>query len=101
LGCSISNQALSYVFQGLSDDGRYFIHGAFPVKTAFLLKTPENPGEAEWVIPSNKKTIEEIEPEYRKYAQRIALKLENLEPTSFEPSLTLFEDLLRSLSVTD
>jgi hypothetical protein len=60
-----------------------------------------SPGAAEWVIPSNKKSIEEIEPEYRKYARGIALKLENLAPTSFEPSLTLFEDLLRSLNVAD
>ncbi|MCI0387538.1 MAG: hypothetical protein MOB07_02040 [Acidobacteria bacterium] len=100
-GCSITNQALSYVFQGLSDDERYFIHATFPVKTAFLLRTPENPDAVEWIIPSNKKTIEEIQFGYRKYAQRMALKFENLAPTSFEPSLTLFEDLLSSLSITD
>jgi len=46
-GCPINNQALSYIFQGLSDDGRYFIHATFPIKTAFLVETSENPSEAE------------------------------------------------------
>lgn len=99
-GCLIENQALSYIFQGLSDDGRYFIHATFPVKTEFLLKTPDRPNEAELAI-HNKKTAEEIDSEYRKYAQRMALELEKLAPTSFEPSLTLFEDLLRSLSIAN
>ena len=32
----VSNQALAYVFQGLTDDGRFYVSAAFPVAAPFL-----------------------------------------------------------------
>jgi hypothetical protein len=100
-GCAIDNQALSYIFQGLTDDGRYFIYGAFPIKTDILPLAGEESKGSDCFHSSVRLPPEEISAACRIYSQKVAGKLELLPPTSFEPPLTLFEGLFHSLNIAD
>jgi hypothetical protein len=94
----VSNQALAYVFQGITDDGAYYVSAAFPIAAPFLpaeyseeearrrgLESPAMPGAALR--------------RYRKYLAENARLLEALAPGKYRPGLGLLDDLVRSLAV--
>lgn len=99
-GCRINNQALSYIFQGLSDDGRYFIHGTFPIKANFLPLSETLSGDSGCFDPLPGATSEEISQSCEMYGRQIGEKVEALPSTDFEPPLALFDQLFKSLSIT-
>lgn len=94
----VSNQALTYVFQGITDDGAYYVSAAFPVAAPFLpaeyseeearrrgVESPAMPG------PALRR--------YRKYLAENARLLEALAPGKYRPGLGPLDDLVRSLAV--
>lgn len=97
--CKIDNQALSYVFQGLTDDGRHFIHATFPVKTNSLPLSDPPEDEFGCHNPKGKPTFDEMVIACKKYGQKVGARLEPLPASNFEPSLDLFDQMLQSLSV--
>jgi hypothetical protein len=99
-GCKITNQALSYVFQGLTDDGRYFIYAIFPVKTVSLPLSDPPKDEFGCFNPKGRPSFEELTVACKKYGQKVGGRLEPLPAGNFEPSLDLFDQTLQSLSVT-
>lgn len=99
-GCVINNQALSYIFQGLTDDGRYFIYATFPVKTNLLPLSDPPKDEFGCFNPKGRPTFEQLTIACKKYGQKVGSRLEPLPAGNFEPSLDLFDQLIQSLSAT-
>jgi hypothetical protein len=99
-GCKINNQALSYIFQGLTGDGRYFIHATFPVKTNSLPLSDPPEDEFGCFNPKGKPTFEQLTIACKKYGQKVGSRLEPLPAGNFEPSLDLFDQLIQSLNIS-
>jgi len=83
--------SLTYTFQGLTEDGRYYIAAYFPITTTLL---PSKPAEVD------KPTRELFRRDYRAYAEGIAQQLD-AHPESFTPALRVLDGLIASLAITD
>lgn len=95
----VSNQALAYVFQGLTDDGEYYVSAAFPVAAPFL---PADYSEEEAARRGLNQTVlvgTRLERRYRNYLAATARRLEALAPGSYRPGLDGLDGLIRSLAV--
>lgn len=94
----VSNQALTYVFQGITDDGACYVSATFPVAAPFL---PAEYSEEE----ARRRGLEGPAMQgaalrrYRKYLAENARLLEALAPGKYRPGLGLLDDLVRSLAV--
>jgi hypothetical protein len=95
----ITNQALTYVFQGLTDDGAQYVSATFPVAAPFL---PADYTEAEAERLGLNQTLllgTKLEKRYRAYLAQTARRLDSLPPAQFSPDLNLLDELLGSLRV--
>jgi hypothetical protein len=98
----INNEELDYIYQGITDDGKYLIVADFPAATPFL---PDNYSTNEfegYSIPYNffhPKYIKSNQKRYEKYVTNVAKRLEKLPSDKYEPSLKYFEDLIVSLKI--
>lgn len=86
----IGNRDLFYTFQGLTNDGEYYISAIFPIATASL---PD-----EGVVPGD--DYEKFSEEYSEYLDGIITGLTALTPADFNPPLTSLDQLLQSLVIT-
>lgn len=96
----VNNSGLVYVFQGISNDGVYYISATFPI-TAPSLNLPkeyETGTYEDYKLP----TVfgKDDEKNYSEYRAKMVRKLEELPPDKFEPGLNKFEELIRSLCVS-
>lgn len=86
----VLDQQVFYTFQGLSDDGQYYVAALFPVQTGIF---PDAPPACD--------TCGDADP----FAEMTALlteqltQLNALEAGSFSPSLTMLDNVIRSLSI--
>jgi hypothetical protein len=96
----INNQELTYIFQGLTNDGKYYVSATFPVSAPVL---PDNDSEEssqkDRLYDSACLTCPQYGPRNRAYLKSITRKLESLPPQQFQPKLTAFDATLRSLRV--
>lgn len=94
----ISNQALAYVFQGITADGEYYVSAAFPVAAPFL---PADYTDEEAARHGLK--LADFSPaarrKYKAYLAATARKLEALAPDKYRPALGPLDNLVRSLHV--
>jgi len=81
-----TNQQLIYTFQGLTDDGLYYVAAFFPVKTAVL---PDTVRAEEW---------EGFHLNYATYVAETKAALDNLAPLDFTPDLSLLDAVVTSLA---
>lgn len=96
----VSNQALAYVFQGLTDGGEYYVSAAFPVAAPFLpddysAEEAERRGLNQTVLTGTK-----LGRRYRNYLAENTRRLEALAPGGYRPGLDYLDELLRSLDVS-
>lgn len=97
----VNNQNLSYEFQGLTDDGRFYVTARFPVAAPFLANDRddarydgfEHPGCFD--CPAERA----FRRRYRAYAARVARRLERLPAAGFTPSLGMYDELLSSIEI--
>ena len=91
------NEELDYLFQGLTNDGKYSIRVWFPVTcTAFPKDTYQIPAS---LYQANKyKANAKI---HDAYCMRMGRKLDALPPDKYQPSLTQIENLVRSIRIED
>lgn len=94
----LSNDGLEYAFQGITNDGRYWIYGEFSI-TAPFLPNGEEPevmawNEKNYLLPHRSK-------KYQEYLRPVLAKLEALPANEFQPNLELLEQLIQSLEVKD
>ncbi len=92
----ITNDGLDYAFQGITDDGQYYIYAEFSV-TALFLPNDNDPEVAAWneknyLLPQKSKT-------YQDYLHPIVAKLQALPADQFKPNLKLLEQLISSIEV--
>jgi hypothetical protein len=92
----VTNGGLEYAFQGITDDGKYWVYAEFSVAVPFL---PE--GEEPDVVAWNEKNylLPHRSREYQNYLRPILTKLEALPASKFHPNLELLEQLIQSLEV--
>lgn len=86
----LSNPVVFYTFQGLTNDGAYYIAAQFPLHVSVL------PDEAP---PMTNEEYEAFVADYDRYMDDLTTQLDTLEPAAFDPDLTVIDNLFRSLDV--
>lgn len=87
----ISNDGLEYAYQGISDDGKYWVYAEFSVIAPVL----PNGDEAD-VMAWNEKNylLSHQSKQYQDYARPVIGRLEALSANKFQPNLNLLEQLV-------
>ncbi|MBI5963056.1 MAG: hypothetical protein HY863_06245 [Chloroflexi bacterium] len=91
----VNNKDLFYYYQGITNDGAYFISALFHVNAAFLVAD----GSMDAVTPVDGIPFTN-ESDMSTYLGAIAQKLNDTPAESFTPSLKLLDDLIESIQVT-
>ncbi|MBI9049459.1 MAG: hypothetical protein JEZ00_08565 [Anaerolineaceae bacterium] len=85
----INNEDLFYTFQGITNDGQYYISAILPISN------PELPASGEtW--PGDLTHLGET---YDVYIENMNILLYSQSDDSFAPTLTLLDDMIRSISI--
>ena len=84
-----------YHYEGLTSDGKYFVAALFPVYLP-LQSTAENPNADGIIHPDDITDTAAL----TAYYQGITDKLNAASPDSFQPSLTLLDSLIQSITVS-
>jgi len=92
----VNNNALFYTFQGLTNDGAYYVAAILPVNAAFLSAdgNPDTPLPADG-IPFDWNNFENIDQHFALAKQ----KLEATDPNAFNPTLPNLDSLIQSITV--
>jgi hypothetical protein len=96
----IGNGRLTYVFQGLTDDGKYYIFATFPVILNLLPNSDATRFE-DYVLPEIYNDPDKVEANaarFRKYLAKMTNLLERTNPNKFNPSLRSIELTINSLN---
>jgi hypothetical protein len=97
----INNEGLVYVFQGLTDDERYYVSAFLPVSATFL---PDRVDEPEAVpdvngVPFPAFNSDDFDAEYARYQEAVTQQLETAALEEFEPMLSLLDGMIQSLQL--
>lgn len=93
-----SNRQLRYIFEGLTNDGKYYVLAEMPIKVSFL--SNESTDEYEDYKIDWKKLNDKTEIKRRtKFMQKIVERLEKLSPNEFEPNLYQLEKIISTLKI--
>ncbi len=87
----ITADQLFYTFQGLTNDGKYYVAAFYPVSTTLL------PAQA----PMSGTEYEEFAQNYETYITTLTAQLNELIPAAYTPDLTLIQQLVKSVAVGD
>jgi hypothetical protein len=92
----INNHELIYHFQGLTNDGKYYIIATLPVTSSILAEDdkPESP------VPAGGVTIPTDTGPNPAYYEAVTKALDAMYPDSFNPSLFQLDALIQSITVT-
>jgi hypothetical protein len=97
----VNNQGLTYVFQGLTDDGLNYVSARFPVTLSFLPPDYQSKGFGEYSVSAfygrDQKSNDD---NYKLYLETIKRRLDGLPTQTFQPNLKSVENLIGSLCVT-
>lgn len=97
---SVNNQDLFYQFQGLSDDGEYYIVAILPITMPMLAET----SDPDAVLPSGgipyTYFTEGEDFDAQIYYEKIFEMLNGTSPELFTPSITQLDALIQSIKVT-
>ena len=78
----INNEELKYFYEGITDDGNYYILAELPISVSFLPSSSDGEFEGyKFCYPYNEDSIKE----YEKYITKVEKRLENLPQNEFEP----------------
>ncbi len=94
----VNNNELIYQFEGLTDDGKYYVIAILPL-TAPGLQENAQPGAAvpEGGVPAP--DLSSASPDFPGYYAKVQQMLEGLQPGAFTPSLDLLDALIGSMSI--
>lgn len=92
----INNQEMFYTYQGLSQDGKYFISATFPISIAFLPAdgSPNSPTPTDGV-PIDWDNYEN----FPIYLDAVVQKLMSADPNAFMPSMQMLDSLIQSIEI--
>ena len=93
----VNNNSLFYTFQGLTDDGAYYVAAVLPINATFLSAdgNPDTPLPADG-IPFDWENFENMDQHFELVKQ----KLNATAPSAFNPTLTALDVLIQSIRVT-
>lgn len=95
-----SNRQLRYIFEGLTDDGKYYVLAEMPVSVAFL---PEDSSEEYegYKIPWGEKFDYEnvVSKQIAEVNKKVARRLDNLPENEFKPNPKYLEEIISSLKI--
>jgi hypothetical protein len=86
----VANDALFYTFQGLTDDGRYWVAVYYPVATPILPKTVQEAPEL--------KDAKAFDAHFKAYLQKTVHALEDPK-TVYTPDLAKLDAMVRSIEI--
>jgi hypothetical protein len=92
----ITNREIFYYYQGITNDGAYFVAASFPVNASFLVADNNSPIPSDGV-PFNYPT----DPDFEKYLNQISQKLNDTASENYSPSLLLLDKMIGSMQVTN
>lgn len=98
----INNQQLSYIFQGISEDGKYYVQAAFPITLKELPDSLYDNKFRDYEMPQvyfTEKRRPELYAAYRKYLASVETLLDNSKTNEFNPDLSKIEETLSSLEI--
>jgi hypothetical protein len=99
----INNQGLTYAFQGITDDGTYYVSATFPVTVPFLPENYSTMNTEDYnLIPPKSYQgyeYESYQKSYKSYLDKVINKLESLPSENYQPDLVILENLIHSLDV--
>jgi hypothetical protein len=81
----INNNELFYTFQGLTDDGAYYVAAILPVSH------PDLPADAS-VMP---------EGDWERYVSDVEQQLDVADPSSFQPDVAVLDQMIQTLAIND
>ncbi len=92
----VNNQEMIYTFQGLSQDGRYYVSVTLPINAAFLPadNSPNSPTPADG-IPMDWNNFEN----FSAYQTAIETKINDTDPNLFSPSIPMLDALIQSITI--
>lgn len=93
-----SNRQLRYVFEGLTNDGKYYVLAEVPASVSFLPDESSEEFEG-YRIPWGKLNNEAEMKRFSKVIKNIGKRLENFPQNEFKPNPKYFEELISSLKV--
>ncbi|MEP7133671.1 MAG: hypothetical protein ABI904_01945 [Chloroflexota bacterium] len=96
---TVNNHELFYHFQGVTDDGKYYIIVIMPI-TAPMLAADEKPDSP---VPSDGVPFpgfNDPNPDFMGYYNAITEKLNATAPDSFAPNLSTLDNLVKSITIT-
>jgi hypothetical protein len=88
----ISNKSIIYTFQGLTDDGKYWVAVTLPISSPIL------PADND-TLPEGY-TEENLIQNYDSYASGVKEALEAQAPGSFSPTINMLDSLVESITVS-
>jgi hypothetical protein len=94
----VSNYGLTWIYQGVSDDGRNYVLATFPIRSSIASDDddPIKPHRG-YRPPQTFGEIEANQKAYEAYVAGVRKDLEAASPSKFEPDLGLLEKLIGSL----
>lgn len=103
----ITNDFLIYSFQGITNDGKYYISVIAPIRVPFLIDASYNPDpnatsptpvapEGGFIFPA---ILEFDSPEFEQYYQSITDKLNQTPADQFNPSISTLDALIQSILI--
>lgn len=94
----IGNRQLRYVFQGITNDKKYYILAEMPASVDFLPYEATDEFEG-MKIPYGKLIDENEIKKIENFKQKIADRLDKLSSNKFKPDLKYFEEIISSLKI--
>ncbi|HEX8288558.1 MAG TPA: hypothetical protein VF556_11205 [Pyrinomonadaceae bacterium] len=94
----INNEGLTYIFQGLTDDGKKYILAEFPVSIAFLPKDFETREFEGYKLADNLENKSDLK-RYKDYVRKTEKSLGKLTQNQFEPNLKYYEEIISSIKI--
>jgi len=92
----INNQEMFYTFQGLSQDGKYYVAVTLPVNTAFLpTDGSQNSPTPAGGVPMDWNKFEN----FPIYLNNVKQKISSTDPNSFNPILSTLDALIQSIDI--
>ena len=97
----INNYELFYTFQGLTNDGAYYVSAILPLSAPFLAPddNPNHPAPADAVPAPDFSSPDFSGAAWGAYLDTVTTRLNQLDPQQFNPALAALDALVQSLEV--
>lgn len=83
----ITNNGMFYTFQGITNDGLYYVSAILPINIGFLIGYPTPTDQGDFVFIENE-------------VKRVTEQLNNSIPEAFTPSMLTLDALIQSINIT-